>query len=112
MAKGTRRSLLWYLCAQRGGGKVWSVWRGETDHWGRLSVPSCGRLLWEIAALGRLTTCSPMACTVLGTGEETPGTNKSSLGASFFVWVCLGVLCRRVCAGVTNGIYVCQCQGD
>lgn len=49
MAKGTRRSLLWYLCAQRGGGKVWSVWRGETGHWGRLSVPSYGRLLWEIA---------------------------------------------------------------
>lgn len=38
--------------------------------------------------------------------------NTASLGASFFVWVCLGVLRRRVCAGVTNGIYVCRCQGD
>lgn len=28
------------------------------------------------------------------------------LGASAFVWVSLGVFCRRVCAGVTNGIHV------
>lgn len=56
--------------------------------------------------------CPLNACTVLGTGEQARKTNKASLGASFFVWVCLGVFCRRVCAGVTNGIYVCQCQGD
>lgn len=44
MAKGTRRSLLWYLCAQRGGGKVWSVWRGETINaqlWAPFMGDSC-----------------------------------------------------------------------
>ena len=94
---GAFRGAYWGASVPRGWGSCgylrrggWQYLEGEADHVSieRLGSPHCSRHPGK------------------GHGAQT----RASMGA-FFVWVCLGVFHKPVCAPMTNGIYVCQRPG-